>query len=530
VTRAGVQITKHDEAEITAEIDRLAKLSRVQYDHTRKDAAEKLGIGVATLDLEVKAARQKNGDTKGQGRPLELPEIKPWRGAINGSELLDEIVACLRDYLVLPSGSAEIIALWVLHTHVFDCFTITPRLAITSPEKGCGKTTLLDVIHQLAARSLSTSSATTSAVFRIVEMKAPTLLIDEADTFLKDNDELRGVLNTGHRRGGQVTRTVGEDFEPRQFTTWSPAAIAMIGRLPDTLDDRAITIRLRRRKPIERVRAFRSDRAGELRVLAQKAARWALDNRQTLTAADPETGELVNRSADNWRPLFAIADAAGGRWSRLARSTAESAEAAKEDQSIKTMLLSDIRDVFTERPYSDRISSNELAATLGAMEGRPWADWRNGKPMTASGLARMLAPFGILPGTKRTGSDTFKGYLYSDFADAFASYLPDQTVTSSQPNSHGHCDALQTVTRENLVTLSKTSQPNSHGHCDGVTVSSEKDTSSQHKCDHCQQYGGAMPFAYGSTEGWVHRDCMDPWKAAYDALDIRNQPFYRPEP
>jgi putative DNA primase/helicase len=273
--------------------------------------------------LEVKAARQKNGDTKGQGRPLELPEIKPWRGAVNGSELLDEIVACLRDYLVLPSGSAEIIALWVLHTHAFDCFTITPRLAITSPEKGCGKTTLLDVINQLVARPLSTSSVTTSAVFRIVEMKKPTLLIDEADTFLKDNDGLRGVLNTGHRRGGQVTRTVGEDFEPRQFTTWSPAAIAMIGRLPDTLDDRAITIRLRRRKPIERVRAFRSDRAGELRVLAQKAARWTLDNRQALTAADPETGELVNRSADNWRPLFAIADIAGGKWPRLARSTSQ---------------------------------------------------------------------------------------------------------------------------------------------------------------------------------------------------------------
>jgi putative DNA primase/helicase len=100
-------------------------------------------------------------------------------------------------------------------------------------------------------------------------MKAPTLLIDEADTFLKDNDELRGILNTGHRRGGQVTRTVGDEFEPRQFTTWSPVAIAMIGRLPDTLDDRAITIRLKRRKPSERVRGFRSDRAGELRLLAQ---------------------------------------------------------------------------------------------------------------------------------------------------------------------------------------------------------------------------------------------------------------------
>jgi hypothetical protein len=140
-------------AEVTAEIERLAKLSLIQYDRERKSAAEKLCIGrITTLDREVQAARHKNDDTRGQGRSLELPEIEPWSQPVNGSELLDQIVACLREYLVLPSGSAEIIALWVLHTHVFDCFAITPRLAITSPEKGCGKTTLLDVINELVAR------------------------------------------------------------------------------------------------------------------------------------------------------------------------------------------------------------------------------------------------------------------------------------------------------------------------------------------------------------------------------------------
>jgi putative DNA primase/helicase len=464
-------ISKMDRrAEADAEIRRLAALPLIEYDRQRKSAAESLGISrVATLDKLVEAQRADNKNTKGQGRPLELPEIEPWLDPVSGIELLDEIVICLREYLILPNGSAEVIALWVLHTHLFNCFTISPRLAITSPEKGCGKTTLLDVIKELVARPLSTSNATTSAVFRIIEMKAPTLLIDEADTFLRENDELRGVLNTGHRRGGQVTRTVGDDFEPRQFTTWAPAAIAMIGRLPDTLDDRAITVRLKRRKPTEKVRVFRRDRVDELRVLARRAARWALDNREALAAADPEIGKLVNRAADNWRPLFAIADAAGGRWPRLARSTAESAEATKEDLSIRAMLLSDIRDVFTERPYSDRISSNELAAKLGAMEGRPWADWRNGKPITASGLARMLSPFGILPSTKRAGSDTFKGYLNSDFADAFASYLPDQIVTTSQSNNDGHCDGFQNVTSEGHVTLSKASQSNNDRECDAVT-------------------------------------------------------------
>jgi hypothetical protein len=134
------------------------------------------------------------------------------------------------------------------------------------------------IVERLVARPLPTANATVAAIFRIIELARPTLLIDEADTFLKENDELRGILNTGHRRGGQVLRTVGEDHEPRQFSTWAPAAIAMIGRLPDTLNDRSVVINLRRRKPTEKVKSFRRDRAGDLDVLARKMARWAHDH------------------------------------------------------------------------------------------------------------------------------------------------------------------------------------------------------------------------------------------------------------
>ena len=327
------------------------------------------------------------------------------------------------------------------------------------------------MLAELVARPLPTSNATVAVVFRAVEMAAPTLLIDEADTFLKENDELRGILNSGNRKGGQVARTVGDDHQPRQFSTWAPAAIAMIGRLPDTLEDRSVTVRLRRRKPTERVKQFRSERADELRQLARKIARWVSDNRDALEASDPDTASLSNRAADNWRPLFAIADRAGGEWSVDVRAIAEAAEAAKQDQSIRVMLLSDIRDVLAGRPRVDRIGSADLAVELGAIEGRPWAEWKHGKAITATGLARLLAPFGVSPATRRDGSDTFKGYLLADFNEAFAVYLGDQTVTPSQLNNDGHCDALQTVTRKTNVTVSKLQKPNNHGHCDGVTLS-----------------------------------------------------------
>jgi hypothetical protein len=324
---------------------------------------------------------------------------------------------------------------------------------------------------ELVARPLPTSNATTAAIFRTIEKATPTLLIDEADTFLKDNEELRGVLNAGHRRGGQIIRTVGDDHEPRQFSTWTPAAIAMIGRLPDTLEDRSVSIALRRRRPTERVQQFRNDRAHDLKQLARKMARWCDDNRQSLAASDPNTGTLVNRAADNWRPLLAIANIAGGDWPRLTRTVAEAAEIAKQDQSKRTMVLSDIREIFAARPGADRLRSAELADVLGAMENRPWAEWRNGKPITPAALARLLGPFGITPGTKRDGDSTFKGYLLADFAGVFEIYLPNETVTPSQLNNDGHCDTSQSVTLQSDVTDSKASQPNNDGHCDGVTLS-----------------------------------------------------------
>jgi putative DNA primase/helicase len=469
---------------IQEEIRRLASLSIIEYELERTKAAESLGMRTSVLDEAVKSAQPSTEDKKGQGRPFELLAIEPWPSAVNGAELLSEVSEAIKRYVVLPANSAETLALWALHTYCFDCFAHSPRAAVTSPEKGCGKTTTLDVLECLVSRPLPTANATAAAIFRIVEQARPTLLIDEADTFLKENDELRGILNTGHRRGGQVLRTVGDDHEPRQFSTWAPAAIAMIGRLPDTLNDRSVIINLRRRKPTEKVKSFRRDRADDLRVLARKMARWAQDHQAHFADSDPDVGDLMNRMADNWRPLLAIADVAGGHWPKRVREIAAAADRASIEQSATILLLEDIRWIFDGRPELEdgrtvlraatleRISSADLVAQLVEIEGRPWAEWKAGKPITQNGLARMLGKFEILPGTIRlhTGQ-TAKGYYRSAFEDAFSYYLASQTVTTSQLNNDGHCDALQSVTPEELVTLSKASQTNNDGHCDGVTVS-----------------------------------------------------------
>src|SRR5437764_14817520 len=202
-----------DKADETRTLAGLAALSPLDYDKERRAAADRLGVSVGAVDRAVREVKREEFKG-GQGRPLELPETKPWHDPIPGTELLDEMCGAIRRYVVLPEGAAETIALWTIHTHAFDSFAVSPRLAFTAPEMQCGKTTALNVVGEMTARPLSTENITTSAVFRTIEIARPTLLIDEADTFLKDNDELRGILNSGHRKGGAIIRTVGDDYEP----------------------------------------------------------------------------------------------------------------------------------------------------------------------------------------------------------------------------------------------------------------------------------------------------------------------------
>lgn len=406
------------------EVTELAALPRLQYELVRKQRAAELDIRVAELDKEVAARRKAETPANGQGRALSFDEPEPWPEPVDGAALIGNLCRAIRRYVVLPDDAVLAVALWVMHTHVFEAFYISPRLAITSPDKRCGKTTLRDVLARLVARPLPADNITPAAVFRSVETARPTLLIDEADTFLARNEELRGVLNSGHVRSGSVIRVVGDENEPCQFSTWSPAAIGKIGKLPDTLEDRSIPVSMRRKLPGENVDKFRFDRTSELDALKRQCARWGQDNFEALRKSDPEVPDALNdRSADNWRALLAIADQAAREWPERARTSAlVLAEQIAADTSAQTQLLEDIRQIC-ERRKADRIPSAELCYELARMEDRPWPEWRNGKPITPRQVARLLEPFGIKPSTMRIGRRPAKGYDVMEFSDPFARYL-----------------------------------------------------------------------------------------------------------
>lgn len=445
-----------------AEIIRLSALPPLRYDRERKNAAKRLGVRTPVLDLLVKAERKGSG-TGASGHEIELPEPEPSDDPVKGAALLDDIVGEIRRYVVLPENAARACACWVLHTFVAERFLVSPRLCISSPTKGCGKTTLLDVLAKLVQRPLIASNITPAAVFRVIEKCKPSLLIDEADTFLAVNQELRGVLNSGHRQGGCVVRVVGDDLEPRQFATFGPCAIALIGTLPSTLADRSILIELNRRRPSEHVDSYRPDRTGHLERLARQAARWTQDNAVAISAADPELPEEVtNRVRDNWRVLKAIATVAGGEWPGYIDCAAKAAQTSTGDEASRLeTLLVDIKAAGFSANQAD-IRSADLVQRLTELEGRPWAEFgRTGKPLTQNSLARLLKPLGIRPGNIGPEDSRVRGYKHAQFKDAFERYLPsdvagevhrctepDETRTSYVSEPHSQSDGCAVEERE----------------------------------------------------------------------------------
>jgi hypothetical protein len=456
---------------------------------------------------------------------------------VNGAELLTSIASTLRRHVVLPEQAADTVALWSVFTHAVNAFMISPRLAIVSPTKGCGKTTLMDCLAELVRRPLKTSNCPAATLFRTIEKHQPTLLIDEAEHVVKsDNSDVLVVLNSGHRQGERVPRCVGDEHEVRLFSTFAAVAFALNGRLPSTQADRSIHIKMRRRMASEPIEIFRLDRTDHLRVLARKAVRWTADNLEALRRADPDVGELFNRVADNWRSPLAIADAAGGDWPRRARAAAIAADTADDEANIQ--LLADIRDYFAEREV-DRAFSADLVKALVALEGRPWAEWgRAERPMTQHALARQLKKFEagdhtpIAPGSIRIGDDTSKGYLRSQFDDAFRRYLPQgggiegSDILSKPSRRHnrdemGSSYTFQTVTPNPDVTVGKCEKPNNDGHCDGVTVAKRDDDASEapaHICNHCGlQATQANPLSRWHWQGWpdgiwLHPGCEEAWR------------------
>lgn len=413
----------------------LAQLPAIEYDKVRIEAAKKMGVRVTILDSEVEKLQ---GQEDQQDSIFEV--IEPWPDPVNGADLLNEIRSVVNDHLVIQTDVDVAVPLWVLLTYCYDSLRILPLLGVTSPEKRCGKTTFAEVLQGLVFNSVVASNISSAVLYRLIEKYKPTLMVDEADTFLVDNDELRGVFNSGHtRKSAFVWRVNTETLEPEKFSTWGPKAVLMIGGLPGTMDDRSIRVRMRRKAPDETVKKLTLDFDDNHLHIRRKCVRWAADN--SLLGADPDIPNVGNdRASDNWLPLLAIADKAGGEWPNLARSAMLTLEhdEMNESDSAGQMLLTDIQKVF-KHVGDKHISSEDLVFQLVKFADRPWCEWKRGKPITQNSLSRLLKPYGIRSKKIRFSEKTFRGYELEKFQDSFERYLPSGE-THFQSGTVEHCN------------------------------------------------------------------------------------------
>lgn len=355
--------------------------------------------------------------------------VKPAQAVLNGAELLDRFYLFLGRFVAYPSEDAHVAhSLWCAHTHFMEKWESTPRIAFLSPEPGSGKTRALEISETLVPRPVEAINATPAYLFRKVNDPAgtPTVLYDEIDTLFgpkaKDNEEIRGILNAGHRRGAMAGRCVvrGRIIETEELPAYCAVALAGLGNLPDTILTRSVVIRMRRRAPTEVVEPYRRRvHAPQGNALRDQLAAWA-PHADVSGWPDMPPG-IQDRDADVWEALLAVADAAGKDWPARARVAAVAlvALAKAGSPSLGVRLLGDLRKIFGER---EAMGSEEIVRALVALDESPWADMR-GKAIDQRRLATYLRPYGVKPKGVRIGDSTPRGYAREDLYDPWVRYL-----------------------------------------------------------------------------------------------------------
>ncbi|MBB1254692.1 DUF3631 domain-containing protein [Streptomyces sp. OF3] len=360
-----------------------------------------------------------------------------------GEEVLDQLRDTIRRYVVMPSDEAlTATTLWAAATHLQTVWQHAPRLAVVGPAKRCGKSRLLEVLIEAVHEPLITVNASAAAIFRSIgEGDPPTLLVDEVDTIFgsakvaEKNEEMRGLLNAGHQRNRPTLRVTGPNHEVVKFDTFAMAALAGIGDLPDTIMDRSVVIRMRRRAESEKVSAWRYGRDDlAVRELRTRLAAWLASVREKALALEPKM-PVEDRAADTWAPLISVADLAGGHWPVLARTactTMTDYESGRDDDGgLKIRILVDIRRAFASEGDQPAIRTGRLLDILNADPEAPWAEY-SPKGLTSRGLQILLKDYGIKSANRRfPGGTQAKGYTHAQFADAWTRYCPPEAAATS---------------------------------------------------------------------------------------------------
>lgn len=470
IKRLGVDAGALYEPAILAELKRIRAKDPSAWARLRQQVKDAKVLSMVDFD---RLTSQDDEEKVSSGGGI-FPEVEPWSAPVKGAELLDDIAQAIKRFVIADTATIQASALWATFTWLIDNVQVAPIANITAPEKRCGKSIMLTTLGNLVNRKLQVSNIAPAALFRSIELWSPTLLIDEVDAFLRDNEEARGILNAGFTRDSAVViRCVGDDHMPTPFRVWGAKALCGIGKIADTLADRSIPLRLRRKLPGEEVAVLRHSDPAMWANLRSRMMRFAQDNGEQISKARPATIKGLNdRANDCWEPLLAIAEAAGGDWPSVARQAARVLHDVEDDSpSVGVELLTDIKTILDTKQAS-KIFSATLLDELMADDEAPWPTWNRGKPMTARQLSTKLGEFGIKSKDVRIGTTVKRGFDKADFLEVWNRYLasvpPATSATALQPNKHGAFSDFLSATEGDRVADRKTPQATEYKACSTV--------------------------------------------------------------
>jgi len=364
----------------------------------------------------------------------------------DGAAVLADVKAFIARFCVFSDEhSLTAVTLWVGHTHMIQHLHTSPRLALLSPEPASGKTRVLEVLDLLCPQSMFCLSASPAAIFRTLAKRQITLLVDECDAIFsrrgKDDshEDLRALLNAGYRRGATIPRCIGPQHDVQSFAAYCATALAGLGDLPETIMSRAVIIRMRRRSEGENAEPFRSREHESIgHALRERLSIWARLAGPQAGAAWPNLpAGVVDRPAEIWEPLIAVADTAGGDWGRLARAAClEFCKTPKETQlSLGIRLLADLRIIFGDSIalHTEVIITRLCAGSDAGLDAdAPWSELY-GKPITVRTLASILKRYGVSSQKVKVGGISLQGYRREPLGDAWDRYLPRLISAPPEP-------------------------------------------------------------------------------------------------
>jgi hypothetical protein len=387
-----------------------------------KPLAQRLGVKIDDLRKIGASVR----------KPADFIDPEPWPQPVTGDQLLVELTALIEKHVITEDHCKVAIALWIILSYLIDHVDIMPLLGIISPEKRCGKSRLLSLLLKLVRRPVPGVLLTGPTVFRAIEKWRPTLLIDEADGVLKDsrghdNLELRSVINSGHTRDmAYVPRCVGDSHDVQNFSTWAPKAIALIGKMPDSMMDRSIPIPMKRKTKAENVFRIRETQQNVFEELRRKIVRFVDDYGAQIGKLLPTLPAGLNdRAEDCWLPLLAIADVAAGNWPDLARKAALALSTDIDDaDTFATKLLKALKQDFIDEGEDHEKGfqiTTDICDHLNNDKEAPWANFKN--QMTPELLAKYLGRYKVKSEQIMLNGNRVRGFYWRKLKPVFDRYL-----------------------------------------------------------------------------------------------------------